>query len=317
MITTSIDTAIKLLDNNDVIALPTETVYGLAGNAFSKKAIEKIYKLKKRPNNNPLIVHIGSTDQLQNVAKNIPEIAYKLAAAFWPGPLTLLLEKQENIPDSVTAGLSTVGVRIPNHQLALDLLNKLDYPLAAPSANPFNAISPTSSKHVAHYFGNQLKCILEGGHCVNGIESTIIGFDATQQPVLYRHGAISIQEIEALIGKIKNETYTTGQPIAPGMLSKHYAPKTKIIKSNNLSESIQAYKTFKIGLIVFNELHVIKQVEAVEVLSKTGDFKEATRNFYAALHRLDEIGLDIIIAEEMPMYDLGLTLNDRLNRAIK
>lgn len=317
MITKSIDTAIKLLDNNDVIALPTETVYGLAGNAFSKKAIEKIYKLKKRPNNNPLIVHIGSTDQLQNVAKNIPEKANKLAAAFWPGPLTLLLEKQENIQDSVTAGLSTVGVRIPNHQLALDLLNKLDYPLAAPSANPFNAISPTSSKHVAHYFGNQLKCILEGGHCVYGIESTIIGFDATEQPVLYRHGAISIQEIEALVGKVKNETYTTGEPIAPGMLSKHYAPKTKIIKSNNLSESIQAFRSFKIGLIVFNELHVNEEIEAVEVLSKTGDFKEATRNFYAALHRLDEIGLDIIIAEEMPMYDLGLTLNDRLNRAIK
>lgn len=317
MITKLIDTAIKVLDNNDVIALPTETVYGLAGNAFSNEAIEKIYKLKNRPNNNPLIVHIGSINQLQNVAKNIPEIAYKLAAAFWPGPLTLLLDKQDNIPDSVTAGLSTVGVRIPNHQLTLDLLSKLDYPLAAPSANPFNAISPTSSKHVAQYFGNQLKCILDGGNCVNGIESTIIGFDATQQPVLYRHGAISVQEIEALVGKVMNETNTIGQPIAPGMLSKHYAPKTKIIKSNNLSESIHAFRSYKIGLIVFKEFLLNKDIEAMEVLSKTGDYKEATRNFYAALHRLDEIGLDIIIAEEMPMYDLGLTLNDRLNRAIK
>jgi L-threonylcarbamoyladenylate synthase len=313
----SIKYAKELLDNDQIVAIPTETVYGLAGNVYSEKAIKRIFRLKKRPFYNPLIVHIPNQDLLDSVAKNIPEKAYKLAHEFWPGPLTLLLDKQNTIPDIVTAGLPTVAVRVPNHPLTLSLLEDLDYPLAAPSANPFKAISPTSAKHVEHYFGGKLKCIIDGGSCENGVESTIIGFNSNQQPVLYRHGSISIEQIEGIVGKVLINTSSNSNPTAPGMLSKHYAPSTKIIVSNNISETIQALKDIKIGLIMFKDSDFNHRVNSCEILSLSGDFKEATKNFYKALHRLDELDLDIIIAEEMPMYDLGLTLNDRLNRAIK
>lgn len=317
MITNSIDKAKQVLDSNDVVSIPTETVYGLAGNVFSATAIDKIFRLKNRPLNNPLIVHIQNKEKLNQIAKNIPAIAFKLADSFWPGPLTLLLEKQHTIPDSITAGLNSVGVRVPNHKVTLELLEKLDYPLAAPSANPFKAISPTSSKHVAAYFGDELSCVLEGGECEIGVESTIIGFNTTNQPILYRHGAISIEQIEYVVGKVIVDIASKEQPIAPGMLSKHYSPKTKIIMTDNIEESIQRNYQQKIGLITFKESKFNERVFHCEVLSKTGDFNEASRNFYNALHRLDELGLTLIIAEEMPKIDLGLTLNDRLIRATK
>ena len=317
MITNSIDKAKEVLDSNDVVSIPTETVYGLAGNVFSATAIDKIFRLKNRPLNNPLIVHIQNKEKLDQVAKNIPAIALKLADSFWPGPLTLLLEKKHTIPDSITAGLSSVGVRVPNHKVTLELLEKLDYPLAAPSANPFKAISPTSSKHVIAYFGDELTCVLEGGECEKGVESTIIGFNTTNHPILYRHGAISIEQIENVVGKVIVETSSKEQPLAPGMLSKHYAPKTKIIMTDNIEESIQRNNEQKIGVITFKESKFNERVFHCEVLSKSGDFNEASRNFYNALHRLDELGLTLIISEEMPKVDLGLTLNDRLMRATK
>lgn len=317
MTTNSIEIAKQVLDNNDVVSIPTETVYGLAGNVFSENAITKIFTLKKRPLNNPLIVHIQSKEYLNRVVKNVPQIALKLADSFWPGPLTLLLQKQDAIPDNVTAGLSTVGVRVPNHPITLELLKNLDYPIAAPSANPFNRISPTSSKHVATYFGDELTCILEGGECEKGVESTIIGFNNANQPILFRHGAISIAQIEKVAGKVIVETILKEQPVAPGMHSKHYAPKTKIIMTNDLEGSIQRNNKQKIGLITFKESKFKERVFHCEVLSKSGDFNEASRNFYLALHRLDELGLTLIIAEEMPKVDLGLTLNDRLMRATK
>ena len=163
MITTDLDTAKKALDANDIIAIPTETVYGLAGNAFSETAIKKIFELKQRPFYNPLIVHIKSAAYLNEVAFDVPEIAFQLAAKFWPGPLTLILKKLPKIPDLVTAGKETVGIRMPNHPLTLELLAKLDFPLAAPSANPFGSISPTSAPHVDNYFKETLEVILDGG----------------------------------------------------------------------------------------------------------------------------------------------------------
>ena len=175
-----INAAVKALENNEIVAIPTETVYGLAGNAYSETAVEKIFALKNRPHFNPLIVHIKSAAVLTSVAKNIPLVALQLADAFWPGPLTLVLEKQEHIPDIVTGGKNTVGVRVPNHPIALELLEQLDFPLAAPSANPFGSISPTTAKHVADYFTDTLTIILDGGSCDKGIESTIIGFENGQ-----------------------------------------------------------------------------------------------------------------------------------------
>ena len=225
-ISNDIAKAIEILNNEDVIAIPTETVYGLAGNIYSEKAIRKIFEVKQRPLFNPLIVHIHSTDQLEELVTDIPYNAKILAEKFWPGALTLLLKKKPSVPDLITAGKDTVAVRIPNHPITLQLLKELSFPLAAPSANPFNRISPTSAVHVERYFKHKIKMVLEGGACVNGIESTIIGFE-NNEPVLYRLGSIALEDIEAVIGSVRVHNKSENAPNAPGMLLKHYAPKTK------------------------------------------------------------------------------------------
>jgi len=163
LISTQIEAACQILTKNGLVGIPTETVYGLAANAMSELAVSKIFELKKRPSYNPLIVHIGHLDDLEKYTQNIPEIAYQLAKAFWPGPLTLVLEKKPLVPDLITAGKNTVGIRMPNHPVTLSLLKQLDFPLAAPSANPFMCISPTTAQHVEDYFGHKLPLILEGG----------------------------------------------------------------------------------------------------------------------------------------------------------
>lgn len=316
MITKDIIKAQQKLINDDIIALPTETVYGLAGNAYSETALKKIFDLKKRPHYNPLIVHIKSADYLPQVAKNIPPIAQKLADYFWPGPLTLVLEKQPIIPDLVTAGKKTVAVRVPNHPLTLTLLNQLNFPLAAPSANPFGSISPTSAEHVLNYFDDELEIILDGGACEKGIESTIIGFE-NNQPILYRHGSVSVEDIEKIAGKVLIITNNDSKPNAPGMLSRHYAPSTDTYFTNNVKELIKSFPDKKIGLLLFKDEIIDKKDLLQEILSKTGNFNEATKNLYAAMHRLDNSNLDVIIAERLPDVGLGKTINDRLERAIK
>lgn len=316
MITKDIIKAQQKLINGDIIALPTETVYGLAGNAFNETALKKIFDLKKRPHYNPLIVHIKSADYLPQVAKNIPPIAQKLADYFWPGPLTLVLEKQPIIPDLVTAGKKTVAVRVPNHPMTLALLNQLNFPLAAPSANPFGSISPTSAAHVLNYFNDELEIILDGGECEKGIESTIIGFE-NNQPILYRHGSVSVEDIEKIAGKVLITTSNNSKPDAPGMLSRHYAPETDTYFTNNVTELIKSFPDKKIGLLLFKDEIIDEKVLIQEILSKTGNINEATKNLYAAMHRLDKSNLDVIIAERLPNVGLGKTINDRLERAIK
>ena len=312
----SLQKAIAALENDLTIAIPTETVYGLAGNAFSEKAIHTIFKLKQRPLFNPLIVHIKSITALDTVAKETPDAAQKLAEAFWPRPLTLLLNKKSCIPDLVTAGKVTVAVRVPNHELTLALLNELSFPVAAPSANPFGSISPTSATHVSNYFKDQLPMILDGGECAKGVESTIVGFK-NDQAILYRHGSISIEEIEAVVGKVILNIVSDHSPSAPGMLSRHYAPSTSLLISDNITNSINTFSDKRIGLLLFQNTISNSTVDYQEVLSKKGDLQEAAKNLYSALHRLDEQKLDIIIAESFPNFGLGKTINDRLNRATK
>jgi len=315
MITTDLNEARIELISDGVVAIPTETVYGLAGNAYSVKALEKIFALKKRPLYNPLIVHIRSVDFLPAVARDIPEAARKLANEFWPGPLTLVLKKQPHIPGLVTSGKDTVAVRVPNHPLALSLLEQLEFPLAAPSANPFGSISPTSALHVFNYFQNDLKVILDGGECQKGIESTIIGFE-NDRPVVYRLGSLSLEQIQEKIGIVSSKTHSNDKlPIAPGMLSRHYAPSTDTRLTDNVEMLIQSYPDKKIGLLLFQ--NQIDQIPAgrQEILSRSGDLREAARNLYAAMHRLDKLDLDIIIAEKLPDAGLGKTINDKLQRA--
>lgn len=316
MITSDLNQVKTALINGDIIALPTETVYGLAANIYLDSALEKVFKLKKRPSYNPLIVHISNAGILEQIAKNIPAKARELANVFWPGPLTLVLEKQDQIPNRITAGKPTVAVRVPNHPIALQLLESLNFPLAAPSANPFGSLSPTSAKHVALYFKEEINFILDGGPCFCGLESTIIGFE-NDKPILYRHGAISIEEIEKIIGPIKIKNQNSKNPSAPGMLTRHYAPKTQIQINDDISLALAQNPDKKIGVLSFKKNKKIKTEIHQEVLSISGDLNEASKNLYAALHRLDQMNLDLIISSFFPEKGLGKTINDRLKRAIK
>ena len=316
MITSDLNQVKTALINGDIIALPTETVYGLAANIYLDSALEKVFKLKKRPSYNPLIVHISNSGILEQIAKNIPAKARELANVFWPGPLTLVLEKQDQIPNRITAGKPTVAVRVPNHPIALQLLESLNFPLAAPSANPFGSLSPTSAEHVALYFKEEINFILDGGPCFCGLESTIIGFE-NDKPILYRHGAISIEEIEKIIGPIKIKNQNSKNPSAPGMLTRHYAPKTQIQINEDISLALEQNPDKKIGVLSFRKNKKIKTEIHQEVLSISGDLKEASKNLYAALHSLDQMNLDLIITSFFPEKGLGKTINDRLKRAIK
>lgn len=306
--------ASNLLQQGYVVAIPTETVYGLAANAFDEKAVAQIFEIKKRPLLNPLIVHIKSIDYLDTIAKNIPAVALNLANHFWPGALTLVLEKKSNIPDIVTGGKNTVGIRIPSHPIALSLLDELDFPLAAPSANPFGYISPTTSEHVQKQLGNKISYILEGGSCEKGIESTIIGFE-NNKPILYRVGAISIEEIEKVTGKIKTKNTASASPEAPGMLSKHYSPKTKFIVSENISDNIEKNLNKNIGFLLFKNMTQDLTTDKYIQLSLIEDINEAAQNLYAAMHQLDAMNFDAIYAEKVPEKGIGISINDRLFRA--
>lgn len=316
MISKDIDRAVEELNRNNIIGFPTETVYGLAGNAYETEAINKIFEVKKRPTFNPLIVHIKSISDLEKVACDIPPIAYELANAFWPGPLTLILKKQPHIPDLVTANQDTVAVRVPNHPVALELLHKLEYPLVAPSANPFKRISPTQAVHVEDYFGNQIGLVLDGGTCNSGIESTIVGFNNNKVEV-YRLGALAMEEIEKYSENVVVLNKKRKQPIAPGMLLKHYAPKTDFILTRNIQNELEWFSDKKIGLLLFNKTEASLEEKYQFVLSPESDLKIAASKLYDALHQLDKMNLDIIIAERFPEYGLGLSINDRLERAAK
>jgi len=302
-----------LLEQGNVVAIPTETVYGLAANAFDENAVKQIFEIKQRPLFNPLIVHIKSIEDLLNVATNIPPKAWLLAKYFWPGALTLVLPKKETIPSIVTAGKETVGVRVPSHPVALSLLEEIDFPLAAPSANPFGYISPTSAAHVQKQLGNKIPFILDGGNCDKGIESTIIGFE-NNEPILYRVGAISKETIEKCIGRIGVKTKAAASPEAPGMLSKHYSPRTPFMVSENILSDIEKYKNQAVGFLVFsNEVNEIS--EKFIHLTKNENLDEAAQNLYSAMHHLDEAGYTLIIAEKFPETGIGISLNDRLYRA--
>lgn len=314
LITTSISKASWYLKKGDPVAIPTETVYGLAANIYDEKAIKKIFEIKKRPAFNPLIIHIASIDSIEDVAENIPPLAYELVKKFWPGPLTLILEKKNTILDCITGGKKTVAVRMPNHDMTLELIRRVGFPLAAPSANPFGSISPTSAQHVANYFKNELNVVLDGGVCEKGIESTIVGFE-NDKVILYRLGIISKEMIESVVGEVELLNVDENQPKAPGMLLKHYAPKTKMIMSEYPIKCANEMLGSKIGLLLFGNEDLPNSRYIIKNLSEKGDVSEAAKNLYANMHQLDEMGLELIIAQKFPDYGIGKSINDRLSRA--
>lgn len=312
MISTDVYQAADLLKSGEVVGIPTETVYGLAANIYSEKAIRKVFEIKQRPLDNPLIVHVASIDQMEGLTKDVPEKAYKLAGAFWPGPLTLLLPKSIDVPGLVTAGKPNVAIRMPGLGLTRELIANAGVPIAAPSANPFGRISPTNAEHVDNYFP-ELTMVLDGGPCQSGIESTIIGFDG-EEPIVYRLGSLSLDEIEAKVGKVQLRNKKEVAPDAPGMLSRHYSPKTPTVLCENIADELENRTEAKIGAIVLqNEIQNQDVVQAV--LSPDGDLKEAAQKLYATMHDMDQAGLDVILIERMPETGLGVSINDRLQRA--
>lgn len=301
------------LEQSQVVAIPTETVYGLAGNAFDDKAVARIFQVKNRPTFDPLIVHTNNLDKLQSFVSHFPEKAKILASAFWPGPLTLVLPRTSRISDLVTSGMDTVGVRIPDHPLTRQLLEILDFPLAAPSANPFGYISPTQAAHVQAQLGERIPYILDGGNAEIGIESTIIGF-SEEDPVVYRLGGISLEAIEEVIGKVEVQSYSTSNPLAPGMLMSHYAPR-KPLYIQDFPELLTQFKPEKIGVLAFkNKIEAIPAENQI-VLSAEGDFPEAARHLFAGLRKLDALPIQAIFAELLPEMELGRAINDRIRRA--
>ncbi len=314
IISKDIQKAIAILSAEKLVAIPTETVYGLAGNIFSEKAIKSIFETKKRPFFNPLIVHIPSVDALESIVSYVPKKAKLLADTFWPGSMTLVLKKQSIIPDLITAGKNTVAVRVPNHPVTLSLLKQLPFPLAAPSANPFGNISPTKPEHVEGYFKNDINMVLDGGACINGIESTIIGFE-NDEPIIYRLGALALEDIEAVVGKVEIKNKKEVSPDAPGMLERHYAPSTKTFLTENISEEIKKHIGKRIGLLTFTSDLKNDVITSQIILSIKGDMAEAASKLYEAMHHLDHQNLDVIIAERFPDFGLGKSINDRLQRA--
>lgn len=294
-------------------AIPTETVYGLAANAFDPVAVARIFKVKERPTFDPLIVHASSLEQVKKFVDEIPEKAQQLASKFWPGPLTLIFKKAAIIPDIVTSGLDTVAVRVPNHPLTLKLLKSIDFPLAAPSANPFGYVSPTSAAHVNEQLGDKIEYVLDGGDCQIGIESTIVGFDADEVSVL-RLGGCKIEDIEKCVGKVNVRSISSSNPVAPGMMESHYSPFTPIV-IGNIEELIAENSNKRIGILSFKTKYERAESNHQFVLSEKGDIDEAATRLFTGLRKLDRLNLQLIVSEYVPDEGLGRAINDRLKRA--
>lgn len=308
----NIDHAAALLKAGGLVAIPTETVYGLAAHALQADAILKIFAAKNRPHFNPLIAHTNSWEKAQQFIGSYPPLAQQLAEAFWPGPLTLLLPRASHLPDLLTAGSPLVAIRIPSHPLTLALLEKLDFPLAAPSANPSGYISPTTPAHVADQLGDKVAYILDGGPTEIGIESTIIGFNEKGEAVLYRLGGLSLEEIEAISGPLHMLPQVQNQPDSPGQLKSHYAPRTPLV----MDEAIPPKQMItQVGALRFQQPISTIPISQQIVLSPKGDLGEAAKKLFAALRELDVRGYDLILAERFPDMGLGRAINDRLERA--
>ena len=314
----SIEAAIDILEKNEVVAIPTETVYGLAANAFSETAVSRVFETKGRPSYNPLIVHIANSERLADLVSTFPENAKILADKFWPGPLTLLLPKKNSISNRITAGKSTVAIRIPSHPIAQDLLEKLDFPLVAPSANRFKHISPTKPSHVFDSLGPDVP-IINGGECKLGLESTIVGFEDHGRPVVYRQGTISLESLQEVLPEtylLRQRSNAEESIVAPGMIKRHYAPNTPLKIVDSIDNHLEEFGSLnRIGVIYPAKTKPHKLASQTIALSRGGDLSEIAEKLYSAFHQLDKQKLDYLIIERFKNIGLGRTLNDKITRA--
>jgi len=309
----NIERAAELLLAGELVGIPTETVYGLAANGENNEAILKIYETKNRPSFNPLILHVGSLQEIEKYAFIQDERIITLAKKFSPGPITFLLPKKPNVNDLITSGLATVAIRIPNHPITIDLLKKLPFALAAPSANNFGYISPTNAEHVYQQMRGKIPYILDGGNCKIGLESTIISFVDTV-PEILRFGGVSVEEIESVIGKIKiNHVEEEFKPSAPGMLKSHYAPSIPLYYGP-LEELISKFPSSNAALITLKDEPNFNGKKYI--LSNNGDLHEAASKLFSVMRLIDsEQHVEKIYALPFPSSGLGFAINDRLKRA--
>ena len=301
--------AATTLREGELVVFPTETVYGLGADAFNPIAVAKIFELKKRPHFDPLIVHIAHMQSVEKLVLNVPAQARRLMERFWPGPLTIIMEKQGMVPDIVTAGLKTVGVRMPSHPVALALIKALGRPVAAPSANPFGYMSPTKAGHVARMFADRVPLILDGGPSTHGIESTVVSVRGDTVYV-HRYGAVPLEEIERVVGDLQEKEKGTICE-APGELPYHYAPHARLV----IIRSQEDIRTSESGFLAFKNPEREPLSKHVRVLSAEGDLREAAAHFFSHLIELDQEGVNVIYAERVPEIGLGRAIMERLRKA--
>lgn len=307
-----INRAIAFLKQDELVAIPTETVYGLAGNGLSEKAIARIYEAKNRPQFNPLILHIAGVAQADRLVREMPLPCRKLMEKFSPGPITFLLPKKDAVPDLVTAGSDLVAIRIPDHPLTRLLLSQLDFPLAAPSANPSGYVSPVTASHVMEGLGGRIPYILDGGACRVGLESTIVGFSDCAV-VVYRLGAISVEQIEGVAESPVAQQLTHASPLSPGQLKSHYATQKPLFRGN-ITALAALHPEKKLGIISFRNDYEIENA-FVRVLSREGDLEHAASELFKTMREFDKSDVDVILAEIFPDVGIGKAINDRLERA--
>lgn len=313
---TQIKRAVDLLKAGQLVALPTETVYGLAANALHEAAVQKIFELKGRPSTNPLIVHLAEFEEISNIAHTTgKESVLQSLRVFWPGPLTLVLPKKDVIPSIVTAGLSSVAVRIPAHPVCLAVLKACGLPLAAPSANISNYISPTKAEHVVASFGKRIPLVLDGGLCAYGLESTVLSL-LGDVPVILRPGAVTKEMLLRVLPEVEQRVNSSDEkPLSPGQALAHYAPRTPLVFLNELSEAetnscliCHRRETFEAQKQSFSRSLL---------LTESNDVKEAAKHLFSALWELDTEGYHSIVVEPYELHGLGIALMDRLTRASK
>lgn len=306
----AIEEAAQIIRNGGLVAFPTETVYGLGADAGNPVSVARIFEVKARPRIDPIIIHIANQASIEHYGK-VPKIAHRLMEKFWPGPLTLVVEKTVSVPSIVTAGLDTVAIRMPSHPAALALIKTAGCGIAAPSANLFGYVSPTTAQHVVEQLSDKVDMILDGGACTIGVESTILSL-VDNRPRLLRAGGISPEELRSIVNNLEVMIYSTERPQAPGQLKRHYATQTRLEILDQASEILTAGE--RVGLISLTAPENPDKYAAVEALSSSGDLRQAAANLFSALRRLDALSLDRIIARPVPEKDLGLAIMDRLRR---
>lgn len=313
IIGTNVLEAKRFLDEGELVAIPTETVYGLAANALDEKAVLKIYAAKNRPQFNPLILHVANLEQLKKLVLDTPVACQKLLLELSPGPITFLLPKSDLVPDLITAGSHLVATRIPNHPLTLELLSLLDFPLAAPSANPSGYVSPVTADHVMDGLNQKLPYILDGGTCQIGLESTIVGFEG-DKVIIHRLGGVSAEQIRDITGNDVEIALSHASPTAPGQLKSHYAT-AKPFYLGDVELHILENKGKRIGIISFQKSYEQLNPDVEIRLSKEGNINAAAAALFSAMRNMDSANVDIIVSERFPEEGIGMAINDRLERA--